>query len=922
MWLRHVLALGPWRCSRSIAPLLTSSIVRGRHTILLRSLSNAAERKTSDVALPATPDTYLALRTSPYELYELPVTSFEALIYESGRAGLAGVMANIVDDVLHHRAAAPGSSRQQRLLLALLTMASSFDKQLPLSPDMVVRIASELMQVASPSCLPAPVAAHIMRMALLLPSQQGSQHTLIPALFQYLFQVANYPLLEEGLQVIEYSMQYGDADPHTVMNLVSQTAQVDGHRLGEQTLQQARSDGFAWRRWARDVSGWMAVGQLREGALDLQVHAQRISIWSLCCRAWLRLNRSRRFRDAYSQLRQELKTASHMVAPGAHFASTPGLAILRGLLQSHVLYLAGLHTKNALRSALATIKAVPPDEVACMKPVVFHTLCRTAHDLQESSALSTLVQTWMQAMEKANAPLPDRISLVTSLPSYLQLEVVRLLTTSNRALATQLAAWILGDAPLYPLANNIPWALRSPWLICLCNLNLVEPAKLLYMQWSHSPGTPHCHEIAANRPVVSASRRFLDQVQRALQVQPVSIRSSLSPQSLQGPLVDTPSSMIALVRLFGHTSRTQTPRDIVFARAVRDDFLLRLYAMPSPSRQAYTALMQTSFMIGDCSVAYFALESLITLGHSLDPKAMAIVLRGVADVAPNDALALFRDLDDTWHTHPQLYAVLMSRFLRAQRLDLLDDIYEMASKKHLVSPLTFFAPELLLSSSDMSPRAYVSRILRMMRDGYSPPPDFVWWAIRSAVRGVSLKAASEPNAKDKGAFSPIHLKAAMELYVHVAQQWQCIDMPTTRFLLYHVAKYGRSLHKDTNAMVQMTTAWSTLLDKLVKQIFSARTWTGMKKYQALTNITVCTKELDNHAEEAQTLPPPLVYQILLAYMALGDQHGTLEVLDWALTHTTLSQNELANAPYPSLHALPTWDISKSCRAKPWWPDRE
>ena len=96
----------------------------------------------------------------------------------------------------------------------------------------------------------------------------------------------------------------------------------------------------------------------------------------------------------------------------------------------------------------------------------------------------------------------------------------------------------------------------------------------------------------------------------------------------------------------------------------------------------------------------------------------------------------------------------------------------------------------------------------------------------------------------------------------------------------------------------------------------------MKKYQALTNITVCTKELDNHAEEAQTLPPPLVYQILLAYMALGDQHGTLEVLDWALTHTTLSQNELANAPYPSLHALPTWDISKSCRAKPWWPDRE
>ena len=69
--------------------------------------------------LPATPDTYLALRASPFELHTLPVTSFEALIYDAGRSGLSGLLGRIISDVLEHRAADAETGRQDQLLLAL-----------------------------------------------------------------------------------------------------------------------------------------------------------------------------------------------------------------------------------------------------------------------------------------------------------------------------------------------------------------------------------------------------------------------------------------------------------------------------------------------------------------------------------------------------------------------------------------------------------------------------------------------------------------------------------------------------------------------------------------------------------------------------------------------------------------------------------
>ena len=152
--------------------------------------------------LPATPDTYLALRASPFELHTLPVTSFEALIYDAGRSGLSGLLGRIISDVLEHRAADAETGRQDQLLLALLNMASTFQKQVPIAPDIIVQLASQYVQNAGVKHMPAHLAAHIMRCTLGLPERTTEQHELVLSLFKHLANTAEYPLLEEGLHVI------------------------------------------------------------------------------------------------------------------------------------------------------------------------------------------------------------------------------------------------------------------------------------------------------------------------------------------------------------------------------------------------------------------------------------------------------------------------------------------------------------------------------------------------------------------------------------------------------------------------------------------------------------------------------------------------------------------------------------------------
>lgn len=231
-------------------------------------------------ALPATPETYLALRASPHELHTLPAISIEALIYEAGQAGLSGLIGTMISDVMEYRAADAGSDRQQRLLLALLTMSSMYQKKVPMAPDIVVDLAAQYIQAAGVTNLSPSIAAHIMRHCFAIRRKDGVPCRLIHSLFYHLAHTAEYPLLEEGLQVIECMLRYEWIDPSMIMDFVVKTAEVDGDRLGKHTLEQARADGFAWQRWAQDAGGFVAVSELRHGKGDeVRDYAFRITIW-------------------------------------------------------------------------------------------------------------------------------------------------------------------------------------------------------------------------------------------------------------------------------------------------------------------------------------------------------------------------------------------------------------------------------------------------------------------------------------------------------------------------------------------------------------------------------------------------------------------------------------------------------------------
>ena len=893
---------------RRAAPLYTGSV---------RCLSMVrVPRPSGDVALPATPETYMALRASAYQLQALPETSFDALIMHAGRTGLSGLIASIMEDVLQHTAADQGTPREQRLLLALLNVSSTFEKKLPLAPELVVRLAKHLLRSASVDCMPPHVAAHVLRRALSIPRRDGAHHPLIPVLVQHLAVTSTYPLLEEGLHVIEYSLQYGAADPATLMHYISQTAQVDGERLGEHTLQQARADGFAWRKWAREASGWMAVRPRRHSTVDLQTHVLRISLWSLCCRVWLRLQRPLRFRAALTQLRAELHRASRLLASTRTLAPPPPSAhIVRGLLQSHLVHLTGKGTRNSVRAALAALRSVDADDLVQLLPGVVQRLCDKALQLQDPR---TAADTLMLCLD-AHASQPGAASAAATLArtirpaTWLQV-LTHLVSTSRHASARALLPHALQGAAAWPSP------LHAQWLACLCALDEHELVRELYMQWTASSGVPL--EAAgraawlAQRAPVSALEGLYAQCDAWLCAPEASAPKPLgdTPRPLDSPLARAPQSLLAMVHLFGTAPRHGAPRDRAFAMAVRDDALVPAMAAAATPHYHLTALMQASLMLGDRATARHILHKMHACGYALDTKDMAVLLRGLCDVASDDAVAALQALSPPWADEVHLYAVVMARCLYHGRAELVDHVYGLACARHLGAQVAQQAPAVVLATSDASPPAYVRRAIELMRDGWQPDMSLLLWMMRSATRGLCLRDAqdTQPAPGPGRAARRAGLRAALQLYEYVARRHGVVHLPTTRFLLYHVAEHARHVRRSA----QPSAPWIACLDRLVTHLLHVRLWTAWDEYCALVHDPSLRETWT--ATRQRVLPTPLAHQLLLAYQALGDEQGVAEVLDWMHTTAQVRRQDLARAPYPSLQRLAARAHAPHLRTKPWW----
>ncbi|WFD25973.1 hypothetical protein MNAN1_000946 [Malassezia nana] len=860
----------------------------------------------------------MALRASAHQLQALPETSFDALINHAGRTGLSGLIASIVDDVLQHTAADPGTPREQRLLLALLNVSSTFEKKLPLAPELVLRLTTHLLRCAPVDCLPPHVAAHVLRRALAMPSRDSAHHHLIPVLVQHLADTSTYPLLEEGMHVIEYSLQYGAADPVALMHYVSQTAQVDGERLGEHTLQQARTDGFSWRQWAREACGWMNMRPWRHSNVDLQTHALRISLWSLCCRVWLRLQRPLRFRAALAQLRAELRHASQQLAPAQGLVPPPpSTHIVRGLLQSHLIHLVGKGTRNSIRAALATMRSVEASDLTLLLPGVVQRLCDKALQLSDPRTAAEALALCLEACATLPGASPASSALAQTIRPSTWLQIFQhLADTSRHASARAMLPYAL------PSSASWPSPLHAQWLACLCTLGEHELVRQLYLQWTGSSGQPL---EPAVRTAWLAQRAPLSPLTGLYAVNgawlevtdppPTILPPYEAPRPLESPLARVPQSLLALVHLFGTAPRHGTQRDRSFAISVRDDALVPAMNSAMPPHYHLTALLQASLMLHDTATARSILGKMQACGYTLDAKDMAVLLRGLCDRAPDEAVAALQALPMPWASEARLFAVVMARCLYHARQDLVDRVYAMACARQLGAHVARQAPAVVLATNDASPVVYIHRCMEWMRDGWQPDMSLLLWMMRSAARGLCLRDAGAPqgSARPSRASRRAGLQAALRLYQYVAQRHDMVHLPTTRFLLYHVAKQARQCEPKE----QSRAPWIAHLDRFVAQLLQARLWTDWETYRTLVHDASLQDAWT--ATRQRILPTPLAHQLLLAYDALGDERGVAEVLDWMHTTTQVRRQDLACAPYPALQRLATQNHAPSLRTKPWWP---
>ncbi|WFD30934.1 hypothetical protein MSPP1_001960 [Malassezia sp. CBS 17886] len=893
-----------------------------------RDLSLAPrEGRTYDVALPATPDTYLALRASQYELRALPETSLESLIHHAGRAGLSGLIADILDDVLGERAADAQSLRQQRLLAALVCTSSQYPRRVPLAPRMLVRMAEELLMPrgfgsvdeAALQKLPPFTVMHILRRALALPSGDTAQHALIMALFRHLAQTGTYPLVEEGLHVLQHLLRYGDIDAGTSMSIVSAIMAEDGDRLGEQTLQQARADGIAWGRWARAAEGLMEVSAVRQSVSDgLQARSLRISLWSLCCRAWLRLNRPRRFCDALAHLVRECDEADAVVqrrASPSRAAAPPRVTIVRALLQAHLVNLVGAHTRNALRAALAALHAAPPRDVANVAASIVAQLGDAANAL---GAHTVGAQICLVVLD-ARAVVGGRdatAALLRAMGPLLSLCVFEALSRGGQYARVQALLDECMDA-IGQDAWDAYWApqLRPRLLTCLARSGRSGTVRTLYARWSDSDGTVLSAaelEVLITRCLASRARQGAPHIADAHAAAAVPSWVEKSPQCI-----------LAIVALLGRRPRWRAGEaasaptgrsafDILWATRVRDDYLRALAASHHVSHYDLTALAQASFAIGDHRTGMAAACACLADPDTVDTTDVAVLLRGLADTAPETAASVLAEwpVGDTAAARAvtaSLYAVLMSRCLHTQRIDTAQSVYNAGVARGLGMDLARHSPAVVLALSDDPPDRFVPRVVAMIRDNWRPEPCLVHWMIRSAARGLSLRRAHY-GKRESRLVSDAHVLQAMALFCVGAQRLGHVDLPTARLLLYHFAGCARV---RARRLPEATPLWVAELDGVVASLRWCAELTGAAAYGAMTQTPPRdsvqparrTSQSSLVALQPNVLPAALFQQLIQAYLGAQDADGAHQVADWMHSVGMARPRQFASSTSSALRAF-------------------
>lgn len=751
--------------------------------------------------LPATPETYLALRASRQDLRALPMVAFETLIADTANAALAGVVAHLISDVLGHNAADAGTPRQYRLVVALLNASTNWRK-LPLRPQLIARLVGELVLhtpgKSALDALPLQAAAHALRVLL----KYGGPSELIHALVDRLSHDTTFPFVEEALFIIEHTLRNG-GDANTVLPLLARMVSVDGARLGEETLAQARADGSAWEKWA--------------GTHDFHDSSLRIILWSLCCRAWLRLNRYRRFQSAVDGLQKELEYGDKKVSR----AGSPSQEILRTLFQIHLVNLACTGSRNSVRAAVHALCSTSIN----VSPSTTAIVCKAAVDLG-------LAESQMALLRAPGVMTPDVFHAVgwPAIAAMIDGAAAANDTATVREIIT-----LLGEN----YAGKVPSSLRAQILAGITRAQLADEAEKLYLEWSHSQGPISEEELhTLERPWMHGTYPARHK----------------GPHSGE-PVTTTPRCIVALVRLFSRGSESQRK----LAHVVRDDFMRAIYRHRLRTHEQLTALVQVSFLLGHVPGAMHAMGEIIHRKELLDMQDMVVLLGGIMYNAPEVALHIFFYLmrgDEEAGTMPvkptpTLYAALIAKAIAARRIDIALALHMDLSTRGCAPGFAREAPHLVVTLSMRPIRELVSSVIGMLREGWRPSAAHYSWVVRCVLRGLRPVDALRGMSSHRPRHS--HVRAAVRLFVHGVTTGTA-DLPTARLLLLRL---------------RMGTASQSLA--MVDQVVNA-----LRRAPELSRRHELAKLMRAPDSGTSTIPPALADLIADVYTTLGDHCGAHE----------------------------------------------
>lgn len=680
--------------------------------------------------LPATPETYLALRASRQDLRALPVVAFETLITDTANAALAGVVAHLASDVLGHNAADAGTPRQYRLVIALLNASTNWRK-LPLRPQLIVQLVGELVlhtpENSAIDALPLQTAAHALRVML----KYGGPSELIRALVGHLSHDTTFPFVEEALFIIENTLR-NEGDANAVLPLLASMVLVDGARLGEEIFAQARADGSAWEKWA--------------GTQNFHDSSLRIILWSLCCRAWLCLNRYRRFQSAFDGLQKELEYVDKKVSR----AGSPSQEILRTLFQIHLVNLACTGSRNSVRAAV-------------------HALCQTSVNVSPSTTAAVckatvdlgLAESQVALLRAPGVMTPDVFRTV-GWPTIAAM--IDAAATANDIAAVRGITTLFGEY----YAGKVPSSLRAQILASIARAQLADEAEKLYLEWSHSQGPISEEELH------SLERPWMHGTYPARHKGP----------HKGEPVTTTPRCVVALVRLFSCGSESQQK----LAHVVRDDFMRAIYRNHLRTHEQLTALVQVSFLLGNVQGAMHAMGEIIHRQELVDMQDVVVLLGGIMRDAPDVALHIFFYLmrgDEEAGSMPvqptpALYAALIAKAIAARRIDIALALHKDLSTRGCAPGFAREAPHLVVTLSMRPIRELVSNMISMLREGWRPSAAHYSWVVRCVLRGLrpldALMGMSSHRPRQH------HVRAAVRLFVHGVTTGTA-DLPTARLLL-------------------------------------------------------------------------------------------------------------------------------------------